>query len=111
MFPADLPGLVEAFGGASERHGLHFYDDLGQAPEFCSYPRLRRLIDSAASRYLASGVAHGVRVVLPFETSLECAVAFFALVRAEALVLCVRPPSSLARGESYATFLARLVEQ
>jgi acyl-CoA synthetase (AMP-forming)/AMP-acid ligase II len=108
MTQLDLVSMIDGLSGGSEHTGIHFYPDRTDQPVLYSYPALHAMAVNAAQRYRESGLGPGARILLPFETSMECVVAFLAITHAGGLVLCVKPPAPGAASGPYVDFIERI---
>lgn len=105
-----LSRLILPLRERAPRAGIYLDDDnKGQA--FASYREIYRGVQAAAHGFRAVGVGTGTRVIIPFDTSFDCIVAFLALVGIGAIPLSIKTPASGGNPREYGEYLCLLISR
>lgn len=83
-------GMIRSLADEARR-GIYLYRSFDEEPTFCSYRELYRRIAGCMELFRASGIEHGTRVLLPFDTSIDTISSFLALIGVGAMTFSVKP--------------------
>jgi len=105
-----LSRLILPLRERAPRAGIYLDDD-NNGQSFAAYREIYQRVQAAAAAFRNAGIGTGTRIIIPFDTSFDCIVAFLALAGIGAIPLSVKTPASGGNPMEYGEYLRLLISR